>query len=55
MPILTNQSELNCFRFDGKGKYRNEFGIYEKCESCQVTDMIFKKIDAEPNLDEEGY
>jgi len=46
---------LNCFRCDGKGKYRNEFGLYEKCESCQVTDMTFKKIDAEPNLDEEGY
>jgi len=46
---------LNCFRCDGKGKYRNEFGIYEKCESCQGTDMTFNKIDAEPNLDEEGY
>ena len=44
-----------CFRCDGKGQYKNEFGIMEKCESCQRNDMTFEKVDAEPDSDEEGY
>ncbi len=32
------------FRYDGKGKFKNEFGIMEKCESCQGTDMTFEKV-----------
>ncbi|MCH8915639.1 MAG: hypothetical protein IIA82_07345 [Thaumarchaeota archaeon] len=44
-----------CFRCDGKGQYKNEFGIMEKCESCQRNDMTFEKVDAEPYSDEEGY
>ena len=43
-----------CFRCDGKGQYRNEFGLMEKCESCQKKDMNFKKINAEPDSNEEG-
>jgi len=46
---------LNCLRCDGKGELRNEFGIVEKCESCQKKDMAFEKVDAEPNSDEEGF
>jgi len=46
---------LVCFRCDGKGQYRNEFGIMEKCESCQGKDMSFEKINAESNVDEDGY
>ncbi len=38
---------LTCFRCDGKGKYMNEFGIMEKCESCQRPDMTFEKADAQ--------
>ena len=44
-----------CFRCDGKGQYKNEFGIMEKCESCQRKDMSFEKENVESNLDEEGY
>ena len=44
-----------CFRCDGKGQYKNQFGIMEKCESCQRNDMTFEKVDAEPDSDEEGY
>jgi len=44
-----------CLRCDGTGKYRNEFGIMEKCESCQGADMTLKKAAAEPDSDEEGY
>jgi DnaJ-class molecular chaperone len=42
---------LNCFRCDGKGKFRNEFGLMEKCESCQGEDMIFEKV-VDENSDE---
>ncbi len=35
---------MTCLRCDGKGKYRNEFGLMEKCESCQRADMTFEKI-----------
>ncbi len=35
---------MTCLRCDGKGKYRNEFGLMEKCESCQSADMTFEKI-----------
>jgi len=27
----------------------------EKCKSCQRKDMTFEKVDAESDLDEEGY
>jgi len=40
---------------DGTGKYRNEFGIMEKCESCQRADMTLEKVHAEPDSEEEGY
>ena len=53
MPIQVNQSRLNCFRCDGKGQYKNEFGLMEKCESCQGTDMTFQKID--PQDSDEQY
>lgn len=46
---------MECFRCDGKGKYRNEFGMWEKCESCQKKTMSFEKINAEPDVNEEGY
>jgi len=46
---------LVCFRCDGKGKFRNEFGLMEKCPSCQRDDMTLEKISKEPDSDEEGY
>ena len=46
---------MNCFRCDGKGELRNEFGLMEKCESCQKKYMTFEKVDADPNSDEEGF
>ena len=42
---------LVCFRCDGKGKIKNEFGIMEKCESCQKPDMSFEKADKESDFD----
>jgi len=45
---------VTCFRCDGTGKVKNEFGLMEKCESCQRADMTFEKVDAEPDSDEEG-
>ena len=33
-----------CLRCDGKGMFKNEFGLMEKCESCQGTDMTFEKV-----------
>jgi hypothetical protein len=33
---------MTCFRCDGKGKFKNEFGIMEKCESCQKKEMTFE-------------
>ncbi|MEK0339097.1 MAG: hypothetical protein QQN46_02575 [Nitrosopumilus sp.] len=42
-----------CLRCDGTGKVRNEFGIVEKCESCQRAVMTFDKINTEPDSDEE--
>ncbi len=46
---------MNCLRCDGKGKVKNEFGIMEKCESCQRADMTFEKVSSESDSDEEGY
>ena len=43
-----------CFRCDGKGKVKNEFGIMEKCESCQKPDMSFERVGQDPDSDEEG-
>ena len=49
MLIQANQNRLNCFRCDGKGKFRNEFGLMEKCESCQKKEMTFENVDNEPD------
>jgi len=32
----------------------NQFGIMEKCESCQKPDMSFDNVTPEPDLNEEG-
>jgi hypothetical protein len=40
-----------CFRCDGKGEFMNEFGIMEKCESCQRKEMAFERVDNEPDED----
>ena len=53
--IKVIKNRLVCFRCDGKGQYRNQFGIMEKCESCQKMSMSFDKVDAEHDPDEEGY
>ena len=52
MPIKANQNQLNCFRCDGKGELRNEFGLMEKCESCQKKEMTFENVDNEPDEDQ---
>ena len=44
-----------CFRCDGKGEFKNEFGLMVRCESCLGADMTLKKAAAEPDSDEEGY
>ena len=36
-----------CFRCDGKGKFKNEFGTMERCESCQGKEMTFERISNE--------
>jgi len=46
---------LDCFRCDGKGTYKNQFGIMEKCASCQKASLSFEKVVAEPDWDEEGF
>ncbi len=46
---------MTCLRCDGKGTYRNEFGLMEKCEFCQRADVTLDKITPEPDPDEEGY
>jgi hypothetical protein len=40
-----------CFRCDGKGKFKNEFGLMEKCESCQKMKMTFESVVKEPKED----
>ncbi|WP_280924439.1 hypothetical protein [Nitrosopumilus ureiphilus] len=40
---------MPCFRCDGKGKFKNEFGIMERCELCQGTEMTFEKISNDPD------
>ena len=40
-----------CLRCDGKGGFKNEFGIIEKCESCQRKEMTFESVENE--LDED--
>jgi len=45
---------LTCLRCDGKGEFRNEFGLMEKCTSCQREDMALKKTSPEQDPDEEG-
>ncbi len=36
---------MTYLRCNGKGEYRNEFRLMEKCESCQRDDMTFEKAD----------
>ncbi|MHA7734648.1 hypothetical protein [Nitrosopumilus sp. S6] len=43
-----------CFRCDGKEKIRNEFGMWEKCPSCQKQEMSFENVHPEPDVNEEG-
>ena len=45
---------MTCLRCDGKGKIRNEFGMWEKCESCQKSEMKFESANPEPDINEEG-
>jgi hypothetical protein len=45
---------LTCLRCDGKGEFRNEFGLMEKCTSCQRDDITLEKTSPEPDPDEEG-
>ena len=40
-----------CLRCDGKGEFRNEFGIMEKCESCQGKEMTFESVVNDPDED----
>ena len=47
MLTKVNQNILTCLRCDGKGEYRNEFGLMEKCESCQRADMTFENVDTQ--------
>ncbi|GKS67665.1 hypothetical protein YTPLAS73_12120 [Nitrosarchaeum sp.] len=42
---------MTCFRCDGKGKVKNEFGLIEKCESCQKMEMTFERTAKEPEED----
>jgi hypothetical protein len=42
---------MNCFRCDGKDKFRNELGLMEKCKSGQGTELTFQKADHQ-DLDE---
>ena len=42
---------MTCFRCDDKGKFKNEFGIMEKCESCQKKEMTFESVDKESEED----
>jgi len=32
---------LNCLQCDGKGKFMNEFGLFEKCPLCTNPDIGF--------------
>ena len=50
---MEDQNRLTCLRCDGTGKLRNEFGIIEKCTSCQGDDMTLEKVNADPDTDEE--
>ena len=43
---------MNCFRCDGKGQYRNEFGLMEKCDSCQSKEMTFENADEQGSDDQ---
>ena len=44
-----------CFRCDGKGQYKNEFGLMEKCESCQRKDMTFETVGEQDSDDQYGW
>lgn len=52
---MEDQNRLTCLRCDGTGKLRNEFGMIEKCTSCQGADMTLDKASPEPDTEEEGY
>jgi hypothetical protein len=43
---------MACFRCDGKGQYRNEFGLMEKCDSCQRKEMTFENADEQGSDDQ---
>ncbi|MBT6468492.1 MAG: hypothetical protein HOK63_02415 [Thaumarchaeota archaeon] len=45
---------VTCFNCDGKEKIRNEFGMWEKCPSCQKKEMSFDSAQPEPDVNEEG-
>ena len=52
---ITQLERMVCFRCNGKGHIRNEFGLMEKCESCQKSEMKFEKVNAQPDSNEEDY
>ncbi len=43
---------MTCLRCDGKGEYRNEFGLMERCESYQRKDMTFETVDEQDSDDQ---
>ena len=45
---------MPCLRCDGKGKIRNEFGMWEKCEKKKKKEMTFDSAHPEPDVNEEG-
>ena len=45
---------VTCFNCDDKGKIRNEFGMWEKCGSCQKNELSFETVNPEPDINEEG-
>ena len=47
---MKNSSESN-LGLDNQGKFRNEFGIMEKCVSCQKKEMTFESVVKEPEED----
>ena len=46
---------MNCFRCDEKGKFKNEFGLMERCESCQGVDVTFETVDEQDSDDQYNW
>ena len=46
---------LNCFRCDGKGMCRNEFGLMERCESCRRKEVTFDNVDKQDSDDQHDW